>query len=132
MNNSILIINNTAAPQVLAGILGRAGFGVETVPDMFTGLERLGARDYGVTIVLEKPEADSRTVCEKIRGVTGCPLIVISANASTETCIQAIRAGADYFLRKPFGPLEFLARIKSLLQRTSSRQPAHISFQAQG
>lgn len=132
MSNSILIINKTSAPPVLAGILGKAGFSVLTVPDAYSGVEELADREYGVTIVLEKRGVDCRAVCEKIRGVTGNPLIVISANAGTEDCVQAIRAGADYFLRKPFGPLELLARIKSLLQRTSSRQPSPVSFQPQG
>ena len=88
-----------------------------------TGLSHLEGQVYDIIIVLESPAVESWTICERIRALTGIPLIVISLNASTETCVRAINAGADCFLRKSFGPLEFLARINSLLQRNAARQP---------
>jgi DNA-binding response OmpR family regulator len=94
-----------------------------------TGLQRLDAQAYDVIIFRESPLAESWLLCEKIRRLTTTPLIVISSNASTETCVKAINAGADYFMRKPFGPLELLARVNSLLQRTASRQPVPLGSQ---
>jgi len=64
--------------------------------------------------------------------MTITPIIVISPNASTETCVKAINAGADYFMRKPFGPLELLARIRSLLQRVPLRQLVPIGSRFEG
>lgn len=66
--------------------------------------------------------------CEKLRRSTSIPLIVISYEASTETCVKAINAGADYFMRKPFGPLELHARINSLLQRVPYNQNMSIAY----
>jgi DNA-binding response OmpR family regulator len=107
---------------MISGLLARTGHDVDQVPDLESGLERLEKQAYDVIILLESPAIESWPICQSIREMTDAPLIVISMNASTETCVKAINAGADYCLRNPFGPLEFLARINSLLQRTTSRQ----------
>ena len=107
-------------------LLTKEGYDVYIVHNSDAGLQQLDAQDYDLIIVQESPEAQSWQLCEKIRHLSGIPLIVISPNASADTCVKAINAGADYFLRKPFGPLEFIARVQSLLQRTSQTQPAPI------
>jgi DNA-binding response OmpR family regulator len=103
------------------------GYEVDLVHDADTGLFRLVNQAYDIVVVQESPGVESWTICERIRRLASIPLIVISLNASTDTCIKAINAGADYFMRKPFGPLEFLARINSLLQRNALRQPVSVS-----
>jgi len=107
-------------------LLTKEGCDVYIVHNSDAGLQQLDAQDYDLIILQESPEAQSWQLCEKIRHLSGLPLIVISPNASADTCVKAINAGADYFLRKPFGPLEFIARVQSLLQRTSQTQPAPI------
>jgi DNA-binding response OmpR family regulator len=63
------------------------------------------------------PQAESWQFCRAVRQVSNVPLIVISNNASTEVCVKAINAGADFFLRKQTGPQELIARIRALLYR---------------
>jgi DNA-binding response OmpR family regulator len=65
----------------------------------------------------QSPQAENWSFCRDIKNVTDTPLIVISNRATARDCVKAINAGADFFMRKPFGPLEFSARIHSLLQR---------------
>ncbi len=91
------------------------------------GLKKLNTQAYDIVIVRESHEAESWRLCEQIRHLSGMPLIVISQNASTDTCVRAINAGADYFMRKAFGPLEFMARVQSLLHRISLNQPTPVS-----
>jgi DNA-binding response OmpR family regulator len=122
MDKKVLFINNTGAASLVPGLLAGNGYGVDVTLDAETGLRHLVECSYKLAIVLESPTAESWRFCEKIRRLTGIPLIIISSNASTETCVKAISAGADYFMRKPFGPLELLARVGSLFERTSSRQ----------
>jgi DNA-binding response OmpR family regulator len=121
MAKKVLFINNTRSLLLISGLLCRMGFEVDIVHSEDDGLFRLATGAYDAIIVQESPAMPSWTSCESIRELTRTPLIVISLNASTETCVRAINAGADYFLRKPFGPLEFLARINSLLQRNTAR-----------
>jgi DNA-binding response OmpR family regulator len=98
------------------------GYSVDLVHDVEEGLSHLEGQAYDIIIVLESPAVESWAICERIRALTGIPLIVISLNASSETCVRAINAGADCFFRKSFGPLELLARISSLLQRSAAWQ----------
>jgi DNA-binding response OmpR family regulator len=118
MSRKVLLINNITARPVIPELLAEAGYGVDVVRDSDAGLRRLDNQAYDVVIVLESPDNRSWQLCGKIRDLTAIPLIVISSGASTETCVKAINVGADYFMRKPFGPLELLARVNSLLQRT--------------
>lgn len=126
MSKKVLLINDLTARPIIPELLKKAGYGVDVVHDSDAGLRQLDNQAYDVVIMLESPAAESWQPCEKIRNLTAIPLIVISSSASTETCVKAINAGADYFIRKPFGPLEFLARVNSLLQRTPLRQPVPV------
>jgi DNA-binding response OmpR family regulator len=109
-----LLIDNTASYLSRPGILIEEGYQVDAVHNVDSRLPKLDDEDYDVIIVQERPEAESWRLCEIIRHLSAAPLIVISTHASDETCVKAINAGADYFMRKPFGPRELLARIHSL------------------
>jgi two-component system OmpR family response regulator len=122
MDKRVLFINNAGPASLIPGLLASNGYGLDVAFDSATGLRHLDERNYGLAIVLESPAAESWRLCEEIRRMSGIPLIIISFNASTETSAKAISAGADYFMRKPFGPLELLARVGSLFQRTPYRQ----------
>lgn len=126
MAKKILFVNNVGTASIIPGILAANDYQVDVASDTATGLCRLREGSYNLVLLLESPAAESWRVCEAIRRLTGIPLIVISANASTETCVKTIGTGADYFMRKPFGPLELLARVGSLLQRPSYRQSVPI------
>ena len=122
MNKKVLVINNTMPHSNSYHLLIKEGYRVDVVHNSDAGLQQLDAQAHDIIIVEESPEAESWQLCEKVRRLSGMPLIVISIKASANTCVRAINAGADYFLRKPFGPLEFLARVQSLLQRASPKQ----------
>jgi len=117
-----MVINNVGAASLIPGILSGNGYKVYVAFDTAEGLRRMGEQDYDLIVLLENPLAPSWRGCERIKSAYDIPLIVISSNASAETCVKAISAGADYFLRKSLGPLELLARVSSLFQRVSSRQ----------
>ena len=125
-NKKVLVINNIVSQSTSYQLLLKEGYEVDVVYDSNVGLQQLDAQDYHIIIVQESHDAESWQICERIRHLSGMPIIIISANASAETCVKAINAGADYFMRKPFGPLEFLARVRSLLQRTSLNQSVPI------
>jgi two-component system, OmpR family, response regulator len=127
MDKKVLLINSTGAISLIPGMLVINGYEVDMTSNPETGLHRLYGRSYSLAMVLENPAAESWRFCEKIRSLTDIPIIIISPNANTETCVKAINAGADFFMRKPFGPLELLARIDSLCQRTLPHPAALLS-----
>ena len=117
-----LLFNNSLAHPLVPGLLFRTGFEVDLAPDSDMGLRQLETQAYDITVIIVSHDSESWQLCRKIRSLTTIPLIVISTNAGPDSCARAIDAGADYFIRKPFGPLEFLARVNSLMQRSPQRQ----------
>jgi DNA-binding response OmpR family regulator len=122
MGKKVLFINDVRSLLLISGLLSRMGYDVDLADSVDDGLSQLEKQDYNIIVVLESPSVESWTICERIRALTSTPLIVISLNASTEASVKAINAGADYFLRKSFGPQELLARMNSLLQRDAIRR----------
>ena len=128
MNKRILFINNYTATSTVPELLAGAGYRVEVTLDLEIAYRGLESRNYDLIILLENPYAASWLTCQNIRRLTSIPLILIGQGASTETCVKGINAGADYFMRKSFGPLELLARISSLLQRVTSNKTISLAY----
>jgi two-component system KDP operon response regulator KdpE len=75
---------------------------------------------------LNLPDLDGMTIVERVRTSSALPIIVISARASERQKVEALDAGADDYLTKPFGFEELLARMrKAMRQMTRSKQPPH-------
>lgn len=126
MNKKVLVINKAVSYSSSVPLLRREGYQVDVAPNLDMGLEKLDREAYDIIVVQEDQEAESWRLCQKIRHRSGLPIIVISASASAEDCVRALNAGADYFMRKPFGPLELSARAHSLIKRTSAKQAAAV------
>ena len=61
---------------------------------------------------------DGLTVCERIREISNVPILMMTAHAITEQDIaEGLNKGADEYMIKPLGKIEFHARIKALLRR---------------
>lgn len=70
-----------------------------------------------VLLDLGLPDLDGVDFIRDLRGWSQCPVIIVSARAHERDKIQALDAGADDYLIKPFGVGELLARARALLRR---------------
>ena len=88
-----------------------------------------------ILLDLGLPDLDGIEVIQKIRSWSGNPIIVISARSLEDDKVQALDAGADDYLTKPFGTSEPLARIRTSLRHSnkisSNGLPQH-PFRAKG
>ena len=78
------------------------------------------ASSYNPDIVLLDlglPDIDGVEVIHRIRAWSNMPIIVISARSEDSDKIQALDAGADDYLTKPFEIIELLARVETVLRR---------------
>ena len=119
MERNILFVNCTGTLSSSLEAVKKEDFRVETAYDSDAAIQRLERREYDVIILKVPPLAESWQFCRDVRHITKTPLIVISNNASTEVCVKAINAGADFFLRKYTGPQELIARIRALIYRSN-------------
>jgi two-component system KDP operon response regulator KdpE len=69
------------------------------------------------------PDRDGVEVIRDLRAWSSVPIIVLSARGDEEDKVEALDAGADDYLAKPFGVAELLARTRALLRR-SRAEPA--------
>jgi two-component system KDP operon response regulator KdpE len=76
-----------------------------------------------VVLDLALPRRDGFTVLEQVRAKSDLPIIVLTARGLEEDKVRGLRLGADDYLTKPFSPRELVARIESVLRRSSARAP---------
>jgi DNA-binding response OmpR family regulator len=112
----VLIVEDDVgiATQLVRGLV-RGGYRVEHVT---TGQEALahGLPDV-VLLDLELPDGDGVNVCRQLRQRTDIAIIVITAYGEESDRVNALDAGADDYLVKPFGLAELQARIRAVLRR---------------
>ncbi len=73
-----------------------------------------------VILDLGLPDLDGVEVIEGLRGWTKAPIIVLSGRADSIDKVEALDAGADDYVTKPFGVEELLARMRAAVRRTGT------------
>jgi len=73
-----------------------------------------------VILDLGLPDLDGVEVIRGLRGWTEAPVIVLSGRSDSTDKVEALDAGADDYLTKPFGIDELLARLRAVLRRTTA------------
>src|SRR5665647_213251 len=73
-----------------------------------------------VVLDLGLPDIDGLDVVRGLRGWSTVPIIVLSARDNEWAKVDALDAGADDYMTKPFGMDELLARIRAALRRTTT------------
>ncbi|EGD54478.1 response regulator [Gordonia neofelifaecis] len=123
----VLVVDDE--PQLLRALrinLRARGFEVTTAATGAQALEAASKRPPDVVVLdLGLPDMDGFTVLAGLRGWTSVPVIVLSARTDAADKVQALDAGADDYVTKPFGMEEFLARLRAAIRRgTASGIPA--------
>ena len=77
-----------------------------------------------VLIDIMLPDIDGFEVCRAIRRTSDVPIVMVTARDDTPDVVAGREAGADDYLTKPFAPKELSARIRALLRRARSADPA--------
>jgi len=73
-----------------------------------------------VVLDLNLPDIDGITVCRRLRAWSDVPIIVLSVREDESNKVEALDAGAEDYLTKPFGVDELLARVRVQLRRTDA------------
>ncbi|MFF7794010.1 response regulator [Streptomyces sp. NPDC007991] len=117
----ILIVDDD--PHLLRALtiaLTARGYQTNAAPDATTALRAAATNAPDLAVIdLGLPDLDGINIVESLRGWSTAPIIVLSARHDETAKINALDAGADDYVTKPFGMGELLARIRAALRRAA-------------
>ncbi len=129
MAHRVLIVDDE--PQirtVLRAYLEADGFEVTEVgtgADTLRELTRVGARPFDVVLLdIGLPDLGGLDVLQKIRASSEVYVILVTARSEEVDKLIGLSVGADDYITKPFSPREVVARVKTVLRRSSARAEA--------
>src|SRR5829696_8365481 len=107
------------------------GWSVEEAETGEMALEAFNHQPADVVLIdIMLPGIDGFELCRNLRRSSDVPIIMVTARADTHDVVAGLEAGADDYLTKPFAPKELSARIRALLRRARTADPAviHLKF----
>ncbi len=108
--------------KLLKRILEQNGYKTYLAENGTDALVQAGTnRPELVILDLGLPDMDGIAVLKTLREWTTLPVLILSVRNSEETVIQALDAGADDYLSKPFRTGELLARVRALLRHRNAK-----------
>ncbi|MBB5317182.1 response regulator transcription factor [Tunturibacter empetritectus] len=120
----ILIVDDEAQiTRVLRTALSTQGYSLRIAANGVEGMEAVHEwkPDLVVTDV-SMPEMNGIELCREIRAVSTVPIIVLSVRNQEAMKIEALDAGADDYVTKPFSIQELQARVRAQLRRSSAAE----------
>ncbi|MFF9850188.1 response regulator [Streptomyces litmocidini] len=115
----VLVVDDE--PQIVRALvinLKARKYEVDTAPDGATALRLAAERQPDVVVLdLGLPDTDGVDVIKELRGWTRVPILVLSARQTSDEKVEALDAGADDYVTKPFGMDELLARLRAAVRR---------------
>ena len=111
--------------RVLRTTLSSQGYDIRVANDGEMALELMKNWTPHVVITdLTMPNLDGVGLCRQVRQVSQVPIIVLSVRGEERTKVEALDAGADDYVTKPFSVNELLARVRAALRRVAAaRKP---------
>jgi two-component system KDP operon response regulator KdpE len=117
---NILVVDDEAQiTRVLKTTLSAQGYGIRTAADGKQALLEMKTWDPDLIITdLRMPNMDGLELCRQVRSQSRIPIIVLSVKGEETIKVEALDAGADDYVTKPFSVKELLARVRAALRRT--------------
>jgi two-component system response regulator ArlR len=114
----LLVEDDKELGDMIKRVLSVEGYEVEWVQDGFLALKNISEKDYDLLLLdLMLPRFDGIKICKKVRESKDIPILVITARGQIEDKVEALQAGADDYITKPFSFKELLARIQAVMRR---------------
>ena len=108
--------------RVLRTGLRTHGYDVRVAADGLSALETFNDwRPDLVVTDLSMPNLEGLELCRRLRALSQLPIIVLSVRGEERTKVEALDAGADDYVTKPFGMDELRARVRAQLRRAAAQ-----------
>jgi two-component system KDP operon response regulator KdpE len=119
--NILVVDDEPQITRVLKTTLSSQGYGVRTASDGDEAIQMLKEWTPDLVITdLRMPNLGGLELCRQIRAKSRVPIIVLSVKGEERIKVEALDAGADDYVTKPFGVHELLARVRAALRRAAA------------
>ncbi|WP_329416640.1 response regulator [Streptomyces sp. NBC_00704] len=120
MTRVLIVDDDPHLLRALTIALTARGYRTSAASDATTALRAAATAAPDLAVIdLGLPDLDGINIVESLRGWSTAPIIVLSARHDETAKINALDAGADDYVTKPFGMGELLARIRAALRRAT-------------
>jgi DNA-binding response OmpR family regulator len=118
---SVLVVEDEASiASFVALYLKNAGYEVRTATNGAEALISVQKSQPSLIVLdLMLPDIDGIEICRRIRQKSDVPILMLTARDEDVDKIIGLEVGADDYLTKPFNPRELVARVKSVLRRST-------------
>jgi two-component system, OmpR family, KDP operon response regulator KdpE len=131
--NILVVDDEPQITRVLKTTLSSHGYGTRTAGDGEEALQMMKEWSPDLLITdLRMPNMDGLELCRRVRANSQIPIIVLSVRGEEKIKVQALDAGADDYVTKPFSTNELLARVRAALRRSSAKQEPEVQVVAIG
>ena len=120
-DSTILVVEDESSIASFVSLyLKNAGYAVKTAATGADALAEAASSTPSLVVLdLMLPDIDGIEVCKRLRQHSDVPILMLTARDEDIDKIVGLEVGADDYLTKPFNPRELVARIKSILRRSS-------------
>jgi two-component system, OmpR family, KDP operon response regulator KdpE len=131
--NILVVDDESQITRVLKTTLSAQGYGVRAAADGIQALHEIKNWPPDLIITdLRMPNMGGLELCRKVRNDSRVPIIVLSVKGEEAVKVEALDAGADDYVTKPFSVNELLARVRVALRRSSAPEQEETSVIAIG
>ncbi|MCR8660002.1 response regulator transcription factor [Paenibacillus endoradicis] len=119
MYKVLIIEDDVMMNNMLSMYLTEEGYEVQQAFNGTTGLHT--ASHFSPHIILLDlilPDIDGISICSEVRLTSNVPIMILSMKSEVSERVQALKAGADDYLCKPFSMHELTARVEALIRRS--------------
>src|SRR6185312_7444579 len=120
----ILIVDDERQiTRVLSRGLSTKGYDVHVAADGEAALQTFSDwRPDLIVTDLSMPNMNGLELCRRLRAFSDVPIIVLSVKGDERAKVEALDAGADDYVTKPFNMNELMARVRAALRRAAARE----------
>ena len=121
VRRSVLIIeDDPAISEIVSRVLEDEGFTTHTAFDGAQGFDAYYLTQPDIIILdVKMPVMDGWETLTRLRRVSETPVIMLTVYSAKQDIIKGLELGGDDYLVKPFGIKELIARVTTVLRRTS-------------
>jgi len=123
MQKILIVEDDEKLRNELEIFLNNNGYEVQALKEFNDTINRILKIDPDLLLLdINLPEADGEYICKELRKKSQMPIIIVTSRESEIDELLCINYGADHYITKPFNIQILLAKISSILRRTSNQE----------